>query len=298
MIINSANLRTLYTGFNTAYQGAFDAAPRLYQRVATTVPSSTAQNEYGWLGSFPKIREWIGARVVHGLSTHGYTIKNKRWELTVGVDRDDLDDDNIGIYKPMFEDMGRETATFPDELIWPLLKNGFSQTCYDGQNFFDTDHPVGGVDGVPVASVSNSGGGAGTPWFLLDVSRPLKPLIFQQRRAFEFRRMDAATDEVVFERNEYRYGVDGRCNVGYGFWQMAYGSKQTLNAASYAAARAAMMSYKSDSGKPLALSPRLLVVPPALEEAGLEILNAERDAAGATNVWRGTAELLVVPWLA
>jgi phage major head subunit gpT-like protein len=44
--------------------------------------------------------------------------------------------------------------------------------------------------------------------------------------------------------------------------------------------------------------PRLLIVPPALEAAGLEILNAERDAAGATNVWRGTAELLVVPWLA
>jgi phage major head subunit gpT-like protein len=298
VIINSANLRTLYTGFSTAYQGAFAAAPRLYERVATTVPSTTAQNEYGWLGSFPKVREWIGPRVVHGLGLHDYSIKNKRWELTIGVDRDDLEDDNLGIYTPMFSDMGRETATFPDEQIWPLLKNGFSQTCYDGQYFFDTDHPVGGVDGVPVASVSNSGGGAGAPWFLLDVSRPLKPLIFQQRRAFEFRRMDAATDEVVFERNEYRYGVDGRCNVGYGFWQMAYGSKQTLNAANYAGARTAMMGFKSDSGKPLALAPRLLVVPPSLEGAGLEILNAERDAAGATNVWRGTAELLVVPWLA
>lgn len=298
MIINSANLRTLYTAYSAAYQGAFAEAPRLYERVATTVPSSTAKNEYGWLGSFPKVREWIGPRVIHGLGVHDYTIKNKRWELTIGVDRDDIDDDTYGLYTPRFQDLGRETATFPDELIWPLLKNGFTQTCYDGQYFFDTDHPVGGVDGVPVASVSNSGGGAGTPWFLMDVSRPLKPLIFQQRRAFEFRRMDAATDEVVFERNEYRYGVDGRCNVGYGFWQMAYGSKQTLNAANYSAARAAMMSFKSDSGKPLALQPRLLVVPPTLEAAGLEILNAERDAAGATNVWRNTAELLVVPWLA
>ena len=44
--------------------------------------------------------------------------------------------------------------------------------------------------------------------------------------------------------------------------------------------------------------PTHLVVPPALREAGLAILNAERDAAGATNVWRGAATLLVVPWLA
>jgi len=44
--------------------------------------------------------------------------------------------------------------------------------------------------------------------------------------------------------------------------------------------------------------PNLLVVPPALEHAGLTILNAERDQYGATNVYKGTAELLVVPWLA
>ncbi len=297
MIINSANLRTLYTSFSTAYQGGFAGAPRQFERVTTTVPSSTAQNEYGWLGNFPRIREWVGDRVIHGMATHGYAIKNKSWELTVGVDRDDLEDDNLGIYTPMFTDMGRETATFQDELVWPLLKNGFSQACYDGQYFFDSDHPVLDANGSPV-SVSNFGGGAGTPWYLLDVSRSLKPLVFQNRRAFEFRRMDAPTDEVVFSRKEYRYGVDGRCNVGYGFWQMAYGSKQTLNAAAYSAARAAMQEMKGDYGKPLGLMPRLLVVPPSLEAAGLEILNAERDTAGATNVWRGTAELMVVPWLA
>jgi phage major head subunit gpT-like protein len=99
-------------------------------------------------------------------------------------------------------------------------------------------------------------------------------------------------------RDSYRYGVDARVNVGFGFWQQAFASKQTLNAAAYAAARAGMMSVKSDEGRPLGIMPRLLIVPPALEAAGLEILNAERDAAGATNVWRGTAELLVVPWLA
>lgn len=40
-----------------------------------------------------------------------------------------------------------------------------------------------------------------------------------------------------------------------------------------------------------------LVVPPQLDEKALEILNAERDASGATNVWQDTAELIVSPYL-
>ena len=43
---------------------------------------------------------------------------------------------------------------------------------------------------------------------------------------------------------------------------------------------------------------RLLVVPPTLEKEALELINAERSAAGATNIYRGSAELLVSPWLA
>jgi phage major head subunit gpT-like protein len=296
MIINTGALRTLYTGFSTAFQGGLGQAAPQYMRVAMTVPSTTGQNEYGWLGQFPRIREWIGERVINTLQAYNYVVRNKPWEMTVSVLRDDLEDDNVGIYTPMFTEMGRATAAFPDELLWPLLNNGFSSLCYDGQFFFDSDHPVLDANGVP-QNVSNTGGGGGTPWFLLDMSRVMKPLIYQTRRSFEMVRMDAATDEVVFNRKEYRYGVEGRANAGYGFWQLAYGSRQTLDATAYAAARAAMMGMKGDYGRPLGIMPNLLVVPPALEAAGRAIIEAERNAAGATNVWRNTAELLVVPWL-
>ena len=67
---------------------------------------------------------------------------------------------------------------------------------------------------------------------------------------------------------------------------------------SRSSATRAAIRLLGDHGRPLGVMPTHLVVPPALREAGLEILNAERDAAGATNVWRGAATLLVVPWLA
>lgn len=296
MIINATNLRTLYTGYSAAFQGGLSNVTPMYGRVAMTVSSTTRQNEYGWLGRFPKVREWLGERVVNSISVSAYAIRNKKFELTVDVDVDDIEDDNLGVYTPMFTEMGASVAGFPDELLWPMLPGGFTNLCYDGRPFFDANHPVLDGNGSPV-SVSNTGGGSGTAWYLIDDTRAIKPLIYQTRRPFEMRRMDAATDENVFREGKAIYGVDGRANAGYGFWQLAYASKQALTPANYAAARAAMAGMLGDYGKPLAIRPTKLIVPPSLEMAGLQILKAERDAAGASNVWVGTAALEVVPWL-
>lgn len=297
MIVNGANLRNLYVGFKTHFQNAFDAAVSQYSQVAMTVTSTTKEEDYGWLGQFPGMREWVGDRVVHGIAAHGYTVKNKPWELTVGVPRTNIEDDNIGIYAPMMQEMGRATKVHPDEIVFPMLPAGFTSPCYDKQYFFDTDHPVIDQDGN-VISVANTDGGSGTPWFLADLSRAIKPVIFQERKKPNFVAKDAETDDNVFNRAEYLYGVDCRDNVGYGLWQLIWGSKQTLDAAHYKTARESMLGMKGDFGRPLGIRPTHLVVPPSLEGQALEILNAERNAAGATNVYKGTAQLLVCPWLA
>lgn len=298
MLINQNTLRSLYLGYSTAFAGGFGGVSPMYERIATTVNSTTAENEYGWLGQMPRFREWVGDRHVNSLKNHGYSIRNKSFEQTVGVDRDHIEDDNIGIYTPLFTELGRSAASFPDELVFPFLAAGFTTECYDGQYFFDSDHPVLGENGT-VTSVSNTGGGSGTAWYLLDTTRAIKPIIYQSRKKFDrLVRKDQETDDNVFSRKEFIYGTDGRCNVGYGFWQMAYGSKQTLNATAYENARAAMASFKGDFGRPLGIVPNLLVVPPSLEGAGKRILQSVLVNGGESNPWAGTAELLVVPWLA
>lgn len=297
MLVNGANLASLRVGFSAAFQRGLGQAPSLYDRVATVVPATQKEQKYGWLGKFPGVSEWAGPRNVHNLEAHDYSIKEKKWELTVAVDKDDIETDNLGIYAPMFEEMGAATRAKPDELVFALLKAGFTSTCYDGQYFFDTDHPVLDANNNTV-SVANTDGGSGTPWFLLCTNRPLRPLIVQRRKDFQFVAKDAPTDDNVFDRNEFIYGADARMNVGFGFWQQAWGSKQTLSATTYATARSGLMGMKGDHGRPLGLMPNLLVVPPSLESAGRKILNSEYASGGETNEWKGTAELLVVPWLA
>lgn len=297
MLINRANLQTLSVAFNAAFQNGLSQGESQWPAIATPVPSTTGKEEYGWLGKIPNVREWLGDRVIQNISQGKYAISNKDYEVTIGVDRNDIEDDNIGIYGPLFTELGRSSTANYDQLVWGLLKAGFATNCYDGQYFFDTDHPVLDANGVE-QSVANTDGGSGEGWYLVDDSRALKPLILQKRKDWQLVAKDKLDDENVFNKKQFIYGVDARHNVGYGFWQFAWGSKQTLDVAHYNTARAAIMGMKGDYGRPLGLMPRTLIVGPSNESAGRAIIEAQINAAGASNVYYQTAKLVVVPWLA
>lgn len=143
MIITPQALRGIYTAFNTVFNKAFEGQHPTYEKVATVVPSTSESETYAWLGDIPGMREWIGEREIQNLSGSAYTIKNKDFELTVGVDRNAVEDDKIGLYNPSIQMLGESAALHPDELVYGLLANGFTEKCYDGKAFFATDHPVG-----------------------------------------------------------------------------------------------------------------------------------------------------------
>jgi phage major head subunit gpT-like protein len=307
MLINSTNLNAMYTGFKTAFNTAFSGAETFYKRVAMVVTSSSREENYGWMNQQSGLREWIGDRVVKSLSLSSFTIKNRKFEDTIGVSREDIEDDRIGVLTPFVSEMGRAAAEHPDQLIAELLKTGFTAPCYDEQNFFDTDHPVG--EGAAAVPVSNMQDGAGAPWFLLDTSRAVRPLVFQQRVAPVFTALNRENDQNVFLDDEYLYGIRARANAGFGLWQLAYASKAELTPANYEAARAAMMAFKGDGGRPLGVKPNVLIVPPSLEGAAMRLLNngtrVENVDTGSgivpvalQNEWAKTAEPIITPWLA
>jgi hypothetical protein len=81
---------------------------------------------YAWLGNLPTMREWIGPRVAGNLLAYGFTIANRKFESTVSVAREDIEDDRLGTFKPAFAEMGSMARRHPDELVFGLLKNGFN----------------------------------------------------------------------------------------------------------------------------------------------------------------------------
>ncbi|MBM4285841.1 MAG: hypothetical protein FJ128_11435 [Deltaproteobacteria bacterium] len=297
MIVDAEALANIYVGLNTAFNKAFQKTEVWHPQVAMTVPAKTKILDYKFMLDFPMVREWVGDRVIRSLEGKSYQVATRDWEATLEVDRNDIRDDQLGLYAPMVSALGEEARSHPDRLIADLLLNGWTDPCFDGRPFFSDAHPVGSE------TASNDGGGSSAAWFLLDVRRAVKPFIYQLRQPVQLTRMDHAHDEHAFMRRTYRYGVDARYTCAYGLWQLAYGSRQELSPTTYALARAAMMSLKNAEGRPLRVRPSLLVVPPALEAAAREILQAQfivgdGGASMQSNVWQGSANLLVAPELA
>tara|TARA_R110002020_G_scaffold47651_1_gene135545 strand:+ start:5868 stop:6266 length:399 start_codon:yes stop_codon:yes gene_type:complete len=107
MHVNDQNLETAFKGFKEIYNQAFGSAVSHQAMLAMTVNSHTSEENYGWLGQFPMMREWIGDRQLKKLASHGFTIKNKKFESTITIKREDFDDDRYGIYNPVVSEMGR-----------------------------------------------------------------------------------------------------------------------------------------------------------------------------------------------
>jgi phage major head subunit gpT-like protein len=61
-------------------------------------------------------------------------------------------------------------------------------------------------------------------WYVFCTKRFVKPIIFQNRVPVEFASLEGYTD-TGFMRDQFIYGVRARYNVGYGIWQLAYGSQ-------------------------------------------------------------------------
>jgi phage major head subunit gpT-like protein len=241
-----AALAALKTRLFKDFQAAMTASPVHSARLGlyTTINSDTEFNTYDWLASMPGMREWIGPRIVEGFKERSFTIYNKHFERTLEVNADKLDDSpmsaiaDASLRMSLFMEAARK---LDDDLLFNatttamggisgLLAAGTATVCYDGQFFFDTDHPTD---------------------------------------------LDATGTQSNYEAAAF-----------------------ALTGPNFATARARMMAYKGENGRPLGIMPNLLVVPPALENTAHGIVTALYGSSGASNVQVGQAKVEVVPELA
>jgi len=234
-IFTTAAIQALQTGFDSSYRAGWGDAQLLTPAFTTVIPSSVRTNTYGWMARLPSMRQWVGARVLQNLTNHDYSLTNLPYELTVAVDRDDWEDDMLGVYAPLFEEMGRAARLLQDQRVRLALQAGVTTgLCFDGLTFFNDAHPALGAGG---AAIDNDFAGT------------------------------------------------------------------ALTPANYNAVRVAMQSWVGEDGESLGIMPTLLIVPPQLEGAARQILISDMVPAPApataseTNVWKGSASLLVIPQL-
>jgi phage major head subunit gpT-like protein len=291
MILNTTILqKALNSQFEQQYRN-FMQSPEVMRAMAmmTVTRSTKASEDFAWLGDLPGMKEWIGTKDLGGISDYDFTIKNKDWYTGFSIDRNEIEDDQVGAIMPRVAAMAQVAALWPYRLVLQLLDDGDSGLAYDGSAFFANrsvnDNLLSGsgvdtlahiktdiqtatttlrtmktdtgeymnlrptllvcppavefsmIEALQTPGIINTGTGAtvnplsslgiqvvsfpelsdADDWYLLCTDRPLKPFIFQQRKAptavFD------GTEEA--DSRKMKYSVEMRGNAGYGFPQMA-----------------------------------------------------------------------------
>lgn len=236
--LRGSSLDPFFLSLDTLYQSGYMAGDTTYEQWAQTVTSNSKSMVHGWLDKFPKLREWIGPRDVNNYVAQSYTLTNKKFELTMGVEVDDIDDDQYGLYAPAAEMMGMQAKEWPDDQLTPVLEAGPTSNTFDGVPFFSASHPQ---DTANLATVQSN----------------------------------------LFTTNAF-------------------------TAANLATSRSNMRKFKGRDGKPLGMNLKAVMLPPELEQAGLQLANGEfivatfgaNAATGSqTNVLRGSFTPIINPKL-
>lgn len=140
--ISPALLDAAVRNYRTVYDGAFDKQTTWSEELFEKQTSETAEEVYSFLDRVPKLREWIGPRRYEALIAQAYRLKNRKFELSVSVPREDIEDDRIQIWNPRVRRMGSQSKKWPDHLAKETLQGGKTATCFDGKAFFATNHYI------------------------------------------------------------------------------------------------------------------------------------------------------------
>lgn len=307
-ILNESKITQAQIEFSAMFRDALAIANKsdpVIDMLATEVRSDKKTVIHNWLNDVPAFKPWKAERPIGKLSADGVQITTVKVGNGIEVDEDDLEDDNLGIYKPQIMSVAEKATTYKRDRLAQFLALGFGTTLgtsYDGVAFFSASHPspnaaVGNQSNIMTATLddtdafndayakmgalkdpggnpagfrpthliygpsnrknalailesefgangssnfnANSGvqpvqldlltGAYAAYWFLADLSKALKPLIWQIRRDVRFRRVGS---EGGGEDNSYEqfltgklfYGADMRAEAGYGMWQAIVGS--------------------------------------------------------------------------
>lgn len=93
------------------------------------------------------VHEWVDERHKAKIEHFDHTVEVKRWANAISLKLDDLDDEqlNLGQYNMLISEMADDFDEHKHSLFTDLITGGFAGSiglAYDGQFFFDTDHPL------------------------------------------------------------------------------------------------------------------------------------------------------------
>lgn len=146
---------------------AFDRSKSLAQLAqffTSELPTGQIEN-YSWLGVTPSMREWIKERLIHQPQAFNLQIANRKFELTMGMALDLINNDKTAQAQKWLASYGMAYELWIVELVAALINQGTTLNSFDGVPFFSASHNYGktGVFSNLLNSVASGNASAITP---------------------------------------------------------------------------------------------------------------------------------------
>lgn len=152
-----AAVNRVFQEYSTRLLKAIDAAPRVADKYAMEVPSSSRSTLHGWLADQSAVSEWLGKRKTSSMGTRHWEVINRNWQLAYEFDVNQINDDLSGLVADAVikaRSNASKWVRHEDLLCAATLEAGTTANCYDGQFFFDVDHPTD-LEGITSGTFSN-----------------------------------------------------------------------------------------------------------------------------------------------
>jgi len=146
MVITQGSLEAVFTGLKATFAeavGATDDAD--IRRLMEIVPSTNGTENYPVATLLGDLEEVLDEVTITNIGAFVQSVPNRTFARIVEVSRNDIADDNIGVYRPGVRQLGRRAALYPLRLAAEALLAGFTDQWIDGTTVFSDSHNwVGG----------------------------------------------------------------------------------------------------------------------------------------------------------
>ena len=146
--IDTRTLNELSKTVSTLFNKTLSQQESYADKLTMIAPVSTNTVELPFIDDLGDgLREWTrSVKNIEKLSGGKHSVSVKSYEKTIGIRREDIEDDNIGLYSPAIASLADNVRTNNEKIIADLLINGGTNECFDGEAFFSSTHPSNSSD--------------------------------------------------------------------------------------------------------------------------------------------------------
>lgn len=156
-ILHREEVSDVFFDLSVAFDEAFETAEPQFERISMVDRTDMPIKKYKWMGEVPKMRKWVGQRVIEKLRAESHIIENEDYSNGIEWERDDMRDDNLQLLGKRIGNLADKGFDAMDDLVVDHYLQGFGTTLgttYDGQSLISATHTAGGHgEGAPQSNL-------------------------------------------------------------------------------------------------------------------------------------------------